>query len=84
MSWVVPWSQYGDSLKSGDVGDEDHLINGLLCTAEIRSLGSAVRRAERPTRLEPVSGAHQSSIVAASGFDAAVVGSSRASMSSRM
>jgi hypothetical protein len=39
MSWVVPWSRYGDWLKTGDVGDENHLINGLTCTAEIRSLG---------------------------------------------
>jgi rubredoxin len=38
MSWVVPWTRYGDWLKAGEVGDEDHLINGLTCTAEIRSL----------------------------------------------
>jgi hypothetical protein len=39
MTWVAPWSRYGDWLKTGVAGDEDHLINGLLCTAEIRSLG---------------------------------------------
>ena len=38
MSWVAPWSRYGDWLKTGEVGDEEHLINGLTCTAEIRSL----------------------------------------------
>ena len=38
MGWVVPWTRYGDWLKAGEVGDEDHLINGLTCTAEIRSL----------------------------------------------
>ena len=38
MAWVVPWSRYLDWLKPGDVGKEDHLINGLTCTAEIRSL----------------------------------------------
>jgi transposase-like protein len=38
MTWVAPWTRYGDWLKPGDVGDEDHLINGLTCTAEIRSL----------------------------------------------
>lgn len=40
MRWVVPWSRYGDRLKTGVAGDEDRPINGLTCTAEIRSLGS--------------------------------------------
>jgi len=50
MSWVVPWSRYGDWLKSGVVGVEDHLINGLTCEAEVRSLTiplSGVRSASR-------------------------------------
>jgi hypothetical protein len=38
MTWVVPWSRYGDWLKPDDVSDEGHLIDGLTCTVEIRSL----------------------------------------------
>lgn len=38
MTWVVPWSRYGEWLHPGDVNDEDHVIDGLTCTAEIRAL----------------------------------------------
>ena len=38
MTWVMPWTRYGDWSKPIDVEDEDYVIDGLTCTAEIRSL----------------------------------------------
>jgi hypothetical protein len=38
MAWVVPWSRYLDWFKPNDVDEDEHLINGLTCQAEVWSL----------------------------------------------